>query len=125
MRINSVASAFPKHYYHQDEIASVLKQQWAGQLDKPEVLDRVLSRTGVEGRFLSLPLEEYGKLSRWGEANDAWIDHAEDLAYDALCRALTRSGMDPDQLSAIFFASVTGICSPSIDARLINRMDLS
>jgi alkylresorcinol/alkylpyrone synthase len=125
MRIHAVASAFPDHYYRQDEIAAVLKQQWADRLDKPEVLDRLLSRTGVEGRFLSLPLEQYAQLSRWGEANDAWMDQAEDLAYNALCRALTRAGIDPDELSAIFFASVTGVCSPSIDARLINRMDLA
>ena len=124
MRIAGVASAFPEHHYRQSEIAATLKQHWSGKIEKPEVLDRLLARVGVDGRYLTLPLTEYDKLSTWGEANDAWIENAEDLAYTALCRALTRAGIEPEELSAIFFASVTGICSPSIDARLINRMDL-
>ena len=124
MRIAGVSSAFPEHYYRQEEIAAALKQHWAGRMQQPEVLDRLLTRVGVDGRYLTLPLAGYDKLSTWGEANDAWIEHAEDLAYSALCRALTRAGMEPEDLSALFFASVTGICSPSIDARLINRMEL-
>lgn len=124
MRIAGVASAFPEHYYRQKEIASALKQHWSGKMDKPEVLDRLLTRVGVDGRYLTLPIGDYDKLSTWGEANDAWIEHAEELAHTALCRALTRAGIEADDLGAIIFASVTGICSPSIDARLINRMDL-
>lgn len=123
MRIAGVASAFPVHYYKQEEIAAVLKQHWSGKLHDG-VLDRLLTRVGVGGRYLTLPLTEYDKLSTWGQANDTWIAHAEDLAYDALCRVLTRAGLDPADLGVIFFASVTGVCSPSIDARLINRMDL-
>jgi alkylresorcinol/alkylpyrone synthase len=124
MRISSVASAFPRHYYKQEQIAEALKQNWRDKIANPQVLDRLLSRVGVEGRFLSLPLERYDDLLTWGEANNAWIEVAEELAEQALCRALTRAGLDKDDLSAIFFTSVTGIASPSIDARLINRMGL-
>ena len=124
MIIAGAASAFPRHYYKQDQIAGELKRQWAGKVEKPEVLGRLLSRVGVDGRFLSLPIDSYEKLERWGEANDAWIDVAEELSEQALCRALTRAGLATSDLSAIFFTSVTGIASPSIDARLINRMGL-
>jgi len=37
---------------------------------------------------------------------------------------LTRAGLCEADFDAIFFTSVTGLCSPSIDARLINRMNL-
>jgi alkylresorcinol/alkylpyrone synthase len=93
-------------------------------MEKPQVLERLLSRVGVDGRYLSLPLESYDRLGAWGEANDAWIEVAEELGEQALCRALTRAGLAANDLSAIFFTSVTGIASPSIDARLINRMGL-
>lgn len=124
MHIAGVGSAFPEHYYTQDEIAAALKAQWSDQMDKPEALDRMLTRVGVDGRYLALPLSDYAGLSTWGKANDAWIEHAENLACAALCRALTAAELEARELGAIFFVSVTGICSPSIDARLVNRMDL-
>ena len=122
--ICGVASAFPRHYYKQEQITEALRRNWQDKAPKPEVLDRLLSRVGVDGRFLALPIESYDGLSRWGQANDAWIEVAEELAEQALCRALTRAGLATDDLGAIFFTSVTGIASPSIDARLVNRMGL-
>lgn len=124
MRIAGVASAFPQNYYPQSEIASALKRLWSDELDKPEMLDRVLARVGVEGRHLALPIACYNDLADWGEKNDHWIQVAEDLAEQSICRALTRAGLCEADLDTIFFVSVTGIASPSIDARLINRMNL-
>ena len=124
MRIAGVASAFPKQYFRQQEITAALKERWAGKLDHPDVLERLLSRVGVEGRHLALPIEGYDGLTSWGKANDAWIEISEELAEQALCRALSRAGVSAEKLGAIFFVSVTGIASPSIDARLVNRMRL-
>ncbi len=124
MRIAGVASAFPRQYYRQEEIAAALKHHWATQLDNPKVLDRLLTRVGVEGRHLALPIEAYDELKTWGKANDVWIEVAEDLAEQSLCKALTRAGVTEDDVDAIFFVSVTGVASPSIDARLMNRMHL-
>src|SRR5579863_2284686 len=124
-KIAGVATAFPSHYYRQEQIAQALKKNWAGKLENLQVLDRLLTRVGVDGRHLALPIERYEHLSTWGQANDAWIEAAEDLAEQSLCRALTRAGLEPVDLDAIFFTSVTGIASPSIDAKLVNRMGLS
>jgi alkylresorcinol/alkylpyrone synthase len=124
MRIAGVGSAFPEHYYTQSEVAAELKSYWATRIDKPEVLDRLLTRVGVDGRYFVLPLDQYEPLDTWGKANDCWISTAEDLAESAVCRALTRAGLTVQDLSAIFFVSVTGIASPSIDAKLVNRMGL-
>ncbi len=123
-RIAGVASAFPRHYYRQEEIAAALKRHWSGGIENSKVLDRLLTRVGVEGRHLALPIEKYEALDTWGKANNAWIEVAEDLAEQSICRALTRAGLCEADLDAIFFVSVTGVASPSIDARLINRMNL-
>jgi len=48
-----------------------------------------------------------------------------ELGEQALCRALHHAGLEPRELGALFFTSVTGISSPSIDALLINRIGLS
>ncbi|HYM06271.1 MAG TPA: 3-oxoacyl-[acyl-carrier-protein] synthase III C-terminal domain-containing protein [Terriglobales bacterium] len=125
MQIASAASAFPKHYYSQETLFAALAQYWGDRLAKPEVLRRLHKNSAVDGRFLSLPIEEYPKLRSWGEANDHWIRTAQELGQCAISRALTVAGLDARDIGALFFTSVTGICSPSIDARLVNRMGLS
>ena len=123
-RIAGVASAFPRQYYRQQEIANVLKRHWDDGLGNPKVLDRLLTRVGVDGRYLALPIEAYDDLTTWGKSNNAWIEVAEELAEQSICRVLTRAGLCETDLDAIFFVSVTGVASPSIDARLMNRMNL-
>lgn len=125
MRIAGVASAFPNNYYPQEVIRRELKQTWNGKVPKPELVDRLHDLIGVEGRYLALPLHAYRDLKRWGDANNAWIESAQELGKLALCRALSHAGIGASELSAVFFVSVTGVASPSIEGRMINRMGLS
>jgi alkylresorcinol/alkylpyrone synthase len=124
MKIAGAASAFPQHYYSQTFLMEQLRQYWGDRLKNPQVLERLHRNVTVEGRFLALPTEEYYNITTWGQANDAWIKVAQELGEQALCRSLQYAGVESKQLGALFFTSVTGICSPSIDAILINRMGL-
>jgi alkylresorcinol/alkylpyrone synthase len=125
MKIISAASAYPKHYYSQDVLLTALRTYWADELSRPETLDRLHSRASVDGRYLAYPMADYYTMQTFGDFNHAWMKAAEELGSLALCRALTRAGIEPQQIDAIFFVSVTGVCSPSIDAKLVNRMQLS
>jgi alkylresorcinol/alkylpyrone synthase len=125
MKIISAASAFPQHYYPQNVLTAALRNYWAGQLDRPDTLERLHARACVDGRHLALPIEEYFKMQTFGDFNRAWAKAAEELARLSLCRALTRAGLPPREVDAIFFVSVTGVGSPSIDAKLVNRLQLS
>jgi len=125
MQIISATSAFPKHYYSQEMLFAALQQYWGDRLAKPEVLRRLHRNVGVDGRFLSLPIDAYPLLSGWGEANHHWIRTALDLGHCSISRALTAAGLNARDIGALFFTSVTGISSPSIDARLVNRMGFS
>ncbi len=124
MRIASAASAFPKHYYSQKFLLEQLQEYWGDRLRNPQLLSRLHRNVAVEGRHLALPTEKYYDIKTWGQANDAWIEVAQELGEQALCRALHHAGLEPKALGALFFVSVTGISSPSIDALLINRMGL-
>ncbi len=125
MQIVSAASAFPKHYYPQEVLLQALQACWGAALESPELLRRLHRNTGVDGRYLALPVEAYPQLSGWGEVNDLWIEVALDLGKQAICRALISAGLAARDLGAFFFTSVTGIASPSIDALLMNRIGLS
>lgn len=124
MRIASVASAFPQHYYSQQMLLEALQEYWGDKIENPNVLRRLHRQVSVDGRFLSLPKEEYLKMKTWGEANHHWIRTAKELGEKAVAGALTGAGLTGRNLGAFFFVSVTGISSPSIDALLINQMGL-
>jgi alkylresorcinol/alkylpyrone synthase len=124
MRIASAASAFPKHYYSQKFLLEKLQEYWGHRLKNPLTLARLHRNVTVDGRYLAMPAEDYQNITTWGQANDIWIKVAQELGEQALCRALHHAGLAPEQLGALFFTSVTGISSPSIDALLINRMGL-
>jgi alkylresorcinol/alkylpyrone synthase len=125
MTIAGAASALPAHYYTQDVILSALSHYWSDKIENPQLLTRLHSRTGVAGRYFVLPLERYYDVNTWGQANNIWMDAALDLGEKAIGCALERAGLDAKDIGALFFVSVTGISSPSIDAKLMNRMKLS
>jgi alkylresorcinol/alkylpyrone synthase len=124
MRIASAASAFPEYYYPQKFLLEQLQAYWGDRLKNPQMLARLHKNVAVEGRHLCMSYEKYHDVNTWGQANDIWIRVAQELGEQALCRALHHAGVDSSALGALFFTSVTGICSPSIDALLVNRMKL-
>jgi alkylresorcinol/alkylpyrone synthase len=124
MRIASAASAFPKYYYSQKQLLQRLQDYWGVELKNPLLLARLHRNVTVDGRYLAIPAERYLDIKTWGEANDIWIQVAQELGEQALCRALNNAGLAPQHLGALFFTTVTGVASPSIDALLINRMGL-
>jgi alkylresorcinol/alkylpyrone synthase len=88
------------------------------------VLEKLHAATQVDGRYLALPLESY-PLATFGEANNHWITAALDLGQQTVAAAMTCAGVQPEDIGAFFFVSVTGVASPSIEGRLINKMALS
>lgn len=124
MKIASAASAFPKHYYPQKFLLEQLREYWGDRLRNPQMLERLHRNVAVEGRHLAIPTEKYYDIATWGQANDIWIEVAQELGEQALCCALQHSGLQRESLGFLLFTSVTGISSPSIDALLINRMGL-
>lgn len=124
MRISGVATALPPHYYSQPTLIEAFRKHWGKRVDRFELLEHLHMATQVDGRYLVLPLEDYPPKT-WGKANDLWIAAALDLGRRAICEAVTSAGITPRDIGAFFFVSVTGIASPSVDARLINRMGLN
>lgn len=124
MRIASVGKAFPRHYYTQDELVGALKKLWATRHHNLARLEQLHRNVLVGGRHLALPIDEYERLDTWGKANDAWIRVALEVGGVAILQALERAGLSPAEVDALYFVTVTGVATPSIDARLVNRLGL-
>jgi len=124
MRVAAVGTALPERFYDQETLLAALAAHWRERYFNVQRIEQLHRNALVGGRHLALPLEEYPKLATWGEANDAWIRAAVDLGERAVADGLARAGLGVADVDALFFVSVTGIATPSIDARLVNRMGL-
>jgi alkylresorcinol/alkylpyrone synthase len=124
VKIAAVGKGFPAHYYDQETLLGALREVWKERHHNLGRIESLHRNVLVGGRHLALPIEAYRELDTWGKANDAWIRVAQEVGEAALTDALARAGLTAADLGAIFFVSVTGIATPSIEARLINRMGL-
>lgn len=122
--IAGIGRALPPHRYEQDELVAALDTLWAGKHHNLDRLARLHEAVQVGGRNLALPLEGYFELSDFGKANDAFIRVGLDLGEIAVRRALESAGLEPTDVDALFFTTVTGLATPTIDARLVNRLGL-
>lgn len=124
MHIAAVGRAFPDNYYDQYTLLEAFKEVWGREHFNTTRLERLHRNVLVDGRHLALPMEEYDQLSGFGEANDAWIRVAQEVGEAAVRDALERSGMPAERVGAFFSTTVTGVAVPSLEARLLNRLDL-
>jgi alkylresorcinol/alkylpyrone synthase len=124
MRVAAVGSAFPPHYYDQDTLIAAFREMWGRRHYNPDRLERLHRNVLVGGRHLALPLDRYATLDTWGKANDAWIEVAQAVGEAAVRQALDRAGLGAGDVDALYTATVTGVATPSLDARLVNRLRL-
>lgn len=125
LKIAAVGQAFPPHYYDQETLLEALKRLWAKEHYNLDRLERLHRNVLVGGRYLALPLEAYEGLTTWGEANDHWIQVAQEVGAEAVRDALGRARLAAGEVDALILVTVTGVATPSIDARLMNRLGLS
>lgn len=120
----SVGRAVPPHYVTQEEITEAFKQAWGQRNYNVDRIADLHRATQVKGRYLALPIREYDALKTFAQKNEAWTRAAVELGEKATRDALDRAGLKPQDIDCIIFATLTGIASPSIDARLVNRMGM-
>ena len=116
--------ALPAHHVSQGVLLDAFRAAWGTAHHNLARLEQLHRAVGVGGRYLALPLAAYADLTDFQKSNDAWIRAAERLGEAALADALERAGLRPRDLDHLLFVSVTGVATPSIDARLVNRMGL-
>jgi alkylresorcinol/alkylpyrone synthase len=122
--VAGIGEAFPRHYYDQETIQAALQEIWKDRSVEARRIARIHGHTGVEGRHLALPLEKYRERSSWGDSNVAWMRIGEEIGAQAIGQALDRAGLGVADVDTFVFVSVTGLATPSLDARLTNRLGL-
>lgn len=124
-RVCSVGLALPRNRLEQSVVSDALWQAWGATLKDRGRFDRFQRSVQVNSRYLACPIEEYGRtLGSLGRTNARWRQAAIDLGADAVRAGLDGAGLKFSTVDHIFFTTVTGIATPSVDATIANRLGM-
>lgn len=122
--IHGVGRALPPHFVDQETLIAAFREAWSRAHFNADRLDQLHRAVQVSGRYLALPMEAYAGLTSFARRNEEWTRVAVELGETAVREALRCAGLSPEDVDHIFFVTTTGIATPSIDARLVNRLKL-
>lgn len=122
--IKSIAHALPPYRVTQTEIQQYVRKIFAGSSLNIDDLMPVFANAGIETRYLSVPPEWYDVERSFSEKNARYIETATVLGAAAAQKALEAARLDATDIEYLIFVSTTGLATPSIDARLINVLNM-
>jgi alkylresorcinol/alkylpyrone synthase len=120
----SVGRALPPNHVDQETLIGALSAYWGERHFNVGRLADIHRAAQVGGRHLALPLAEYAALDSFGRRNDAFIRVGADVGEAAVRAGLASAGLSPADVDHLWFVTVTGISTPSLDAKLANRLGL-
>lgn len=125
VKIQAVASALPAHSRSTTEIMPYLDLWLAGQEDRfARKVKKIFENAGVDKRYSIMPPEEVFRATSLEQKNDLYMQGAIQLGEQCLQAALDKAGLTPRELDYIITVSCTGIMIPSLDAYLINSLQM-
>ena len=117
--IASVYGVLGAHRYPQGEITASFAKIVSPKGDEIPVINRIHKATEVEYRSLALPLDAYLELDSFQACNDAFVRIGLELGAKAIVSALADAGLSASDVDYVMATSVTGVATPSLEARLI------
>jgi alkylresorcinol/alkylpyrone synthase len=120
----SLATASPPHALSQCEAEQVARRLFTDQYPQFERMASVFSAAGIRARQLVRPIEWYLTPRGWPERTEAYLDGAIELFVDAAAGALAEAGIRGAEVDAVVTVSSTGIATPGLEARAIDRLGL-
>lgn len=125
VKIMTVAKALPQYTRNTKEIIPYLKLWLADQDDRfRRKVIKIFENAGVDKRYSIMDAESVFSNTGFEEKNDLYEKESIVLAESCLKKSLDKAHLKADQVDFIITVSCTGIMIPSLDAYLINRLQM-
>ncbi|MBS4199454.1 type III polyketide synthase [Bacillus sp. FJAT-49732] len=128
-RIISVGTGVPEHAISQDETMEFAKQLFSESVKDIDRLLKVFHNGEIEKRHFVKNIEWYRHNHSFSSKNDEFIDLAVDLSIKAIKNCLESPTLQRqvsyEEIEAIIMINTTGIATPSLEARIMNRLPFS
>lgn len=125
--ILSIGTKTPPYYYSQEKAKEFVHELFRSKYKKIDRLLNVFQNGQINGRYFSAPLEWFKETHSFSEKNERYVELATTLGIEAIKKTieddmfLTQS-VHYDDIDAIFFISSTGLSTPSIEAKIMNKL---
>jgi alkylresorcinol/alkylpyrone synthase len=123
-KIVGIKTAVPSHCIDQTTVESFVRTHFGRKFGDIERLLPIFTNSGIATRYFSQSLEWFSTPHDLADKNQAYIVAATQLGEQAAGALFDQLRIRPDQIDYIIYVNTTGLATPSIDARLINRLGL-
>jgi alkylresorcinol/alkylpyrone synthase len=120
VEIMGVATAVPQHKVCQNDVAERAKKVF------PHLarLGALYGNTGIETRYSCQPSDWYYQRHGWEARTEVFQHHALALLEEVAHASVVAAGISLDDIDALIVNTITGLAIPSLDAMLMNRLEL-
>src|SRR5262245_36354263 len=122
-RLLALRTAVPRHVLYQADVRERIPDLFEERRDIVRMLP-VFDNAGITKRYSCVPIEWYAQPHGWSERTALYVENAVDLLENVAGRCLDEAALTPRDIDAIVVVSTTGIATPSLDALLVERMQL-
>jgi alkylresorcinol/alkylpyrone synthase len=119
----AVKSAVPPFTIDQAEAATRARALFAGRRDIDRMMP-IFVNTGIDRRYSCVPIDWYLEPHGWKDRTALFVKNAVDLLERVANALLEEAGLERREIDAIVVASTTGIATPSLDALIVERLQL-
>lgn len=120
-RLLALATAVPEYVLDRRTIAEQAAKLFGDDLRR---LGPIHANSGIDTRHSCVPADWYLHPHSWPDRSTLFVEHAAKLASRAILDCLAEAELPLDGIDAIVAVSTTGVCTPSLDALLIERLNL-
>lgn len=127
--IVSVSTAIPPYAIPSNETEEVVKELFKDSFPDLHRLLAIFNNGQIEKRHFVVPKEWFQDDHTFAEKNNIYIEEATRLGSEAIQSCLHNEifthGINEETIDAIVFVSSSGIATPTIDARIMNKLPFS
>lgn len=120
-RLLALATTVPEYVLDRRTITEQAARLFGDDLRR---LGPIHANSGVDTRHSCVPADWYLHPHSWPDRSALFVEHAAKLASHAILDCVAEAELPLDGIDAIVTVSTTGICTPSLDALLIERLNL-